>query len=187
MKTKIVLILLFSAFISCSKKEKDNNQFKYFDFSFSNTFETCFSIKVSPNDSVYIREHWNVHDIWDSTNVNIPKGETNYIALISKNDRKTLSELISKTQLKKYDYIYSENYSDGQFYRFYFDKDSIKKSIFIHSYKNDVPKELDSLAKWIYTWKKRVRLIKTNKKLDFFSSQYVLPPPPPPSKTIIKE
>ncbi|MFH7003153.1 hypothetical protein [Flavobacterium bizetiae] len=178
MKIKILLIsfvLLLS--LSC-KKEEAEVKFKYFDFSFSNTFETCFSVKFTPNDSVYIREHWNAHDVWDSTN--IPKGKTNYIAFISQKDKNKLIDLISKTQLKKYNSEYVENYSDGSYYTIYIDKDSIKKSIKIHSHKDDVPKDLDSLANWIYNWKKKVKLIKTDKKLTFFSSESVLPPPPPP-------
>lgn len=178
---KIALLITITTILLGCKKEEALAKFKYFDFSFNNTFETCFSVKFTPNDSVYIREHWNSHDVFDSTN--IPKGKTNYIALINKEDKKTLIELISKTQLKKYDTIYDQNYSDGRSYRFYIDKDSIKKSILIHSYKNDIPKDLDSLANWIYTWKKKVKLIETKKKLEFYSSKYILPPPPPPLKT----
>lgn len=180
MKRILLITVVVFVFLGC-KKEEANVKFKYFDFSFNDTFGTCFSVKFAPNDSVYIREHWNANDVWDSTN--IPKGKTNYIALISEKDRETLSELISKTNLKTYNSIYDENYSDGRFYTFYIDKDSIKKSIAIHSYKSDVPKDLDSLAKWIYNWKKKVKLTQTNKKLVFFSSKYVLPPPPPPIKT----
>ena len=178
---KIILIIAITFIFYSCKKEEAVAKFKYFDFSFNNTFETCFSVKFMPNDSVYIREHWNSNNAYDSAN--IPRIKTNYIALINKKDKKTLIELISKTQLKKYKSEYYENYSDGNFYIFYIDKDSIKKSIAIHSHKNDVPKNLDSLAKWIYQWKKKVKLIETKKKLDFYSSKYILPPPPPPLKT----
>lgn len=180
MKKIALLITITTILIGC-KKEEALAKFKYFDFSFNNTFETCFSVKFTPNDSVYIREHWNGNNAYDSAN--IPRIKTNYIALINKEDKKTLIELISKTQLKKYKSEYYEDYSDGKFYIFYIDKDSIKKSIAIHTHKNDVPKDLDSLAKWIYQWKKKVKLIETKKKLDFYSSKYILPPPPPPLKT----
>ncbi|GAA6765131.1 hypothetical protein AAFH68_10650 [Flavobacterium sp. CGRL1] len=178
MKTKFALIILIVSLLSCSKKEESDNQFKYFDFSYNDTFESCFSIKVTPNDSVYIREHWNSYYIWDSTH--IPKQKTNYIAAMSKTDRKHLSHLISQTQLKKYDSIYDEDFTDGRTYILYINKDSIQKSIYVHSYKNNVPKELDSLEKWIYNWKKKAKLIKTDKNLTFKSSKYILPPPPPP-------
>lgn len=178
---KIALLITITAILFGCKKEEAPAKFKYFDFSYNNTFETCFSVKFTPNDSVYIREHWNGNNAFDSAN--IPRIKTNYIALISKEDKKALIELISKTQLKKYKSEYYQDYSDGEYYIFYIDKDSIKKSIAIHSHKNDIPKDLDSLANWIYTWKKKVKLIETNKKLDFFSSKYILPPPPPPLKT----
>ena len=178
MKIKFLLIILIVSFLSCSKKENSDNKFKYFEFSYNDTFGSCFSIKATPNDSIYIREHWNAYDIWDSTH--IPKEKTNYIAVISKTDRKQLMKLITQTQLKKYDSIYDENFADGMTYIFYINKDSIQKSIYIHSYKNNVPKELDSLGKWIYNWKKKAKLIQTDKKLTFKSSKYILPPPPPP-------
>jgi hypothetical protein len=99
---------------------------------------------------------------------------------MSKTDRKHLSHLISQTQLKKYDSIYDEDFTDGRTYILYINKDSIQKSIYVHSYKNNVPKELDSLEKCIYNWKKKAKLIKTDKNLTFKSSKYILPPPPPP-------
>ncbi|OXA72452.1 hypothetical protein B0A67_07890 [Flavobacterium aquidurense] len=178
MKVKIIFISFVLLLTSCHKKENLNIKFKYFDFTFNNTFETCFSIKFTPNDSVYIREHWNENE----DTAKIPKSKTNYIALISKKDKEILSDLISKTQLKNYKESYNEDYSDGKYYTVYIDKDSIKKLIAIHSHKDDVPKDLDSLAKWIYSWKKKVKLIETDKKLTFFSSESVLPPPPPPLK-----
>ncbi|GAA3760475.1 hypothetical protein [Flavobacterium ginsengiterrae] len=178
MKIKFLLIILIVSLLSCSKKENSDNQFKYFEFSYNDTFGSCFSIKATPNDSIYIREHWNAYGIWDSTH--IPKEKTNYIAVISKTDRKQLMKLITQTQLKKYDSIYDENFADGMTYIFYINKDSIQKSIYIHSHKNNVPKELDSLGKWIYNWKKKAKLIQTDKKLTFKSSKYILPPPPPP-------
>lgn len=175
MKTKIILILLFSVFLSCSKKEKTNDQFKYFDFSFDNSFETCFSIKFTPNDSIYMKEYW----LGSYNNSEFPNQETNYTAIISKRDRKQLYDLIAKLQLEKYDSIYEEDYDDGTTYSFYIIKDSIKKSIYIHTYKDTAPKELDSLGKWIYNWKKKAKRIKINKNLTFKSSKYVLPPPLP--------
>ncbi|MFH6934228.1 hypothetical protein [Flavobacterium sp. FlaQc-30] len=178
-KTSLLVIILF-IFFGC-KKEDDNTQFKYFDFSFNNTFGTCFSIKFTPNDSIYLREHWNSNTAFDS--IKSPKSKTNYIAYLSKKDRRELSDLISKTQLKNYNSMYNEDYTDGRFYIMYIDKDSIKKSIAVHSRKKDVPKELDSLAIWIYNWKKTAKLIETKKKLFFFSSKYILPPPPPPLKS----
>lgn len=172
---KLFLLISISLFCFCCKKE-EKASYKYFEFSYDDTFGSSFSLKFKANDSIYIREHWNSKDIFDSTSS--PRGKTNYIAIITKNQRQTLNNLISKIQLQKYDSLYYENYVDGRTYSLFIDKDSIKKMIKIHSRKN-VPKELDSLGAWIYQFKTKAKLIQTNKKLNFLTSKNVLPPPPP--------
>ena len=172
---KLFLLISITLFCFCCKKE-EKPAYKYFEFSYDNTFETCFSMKITPGDSVYIREHWNGNYIFDS--ITPPIEKTNYIALITKNQRKELNELIAKIQLLNTDTIYYENYVDGRTYSLYIDKDSIKKTITVHSH-NNVPKALNSLGGWIYQFKTKAKLIKTNKKLNFITSKYVLPPPPP--------
>jgi len=175
-RKKILSLIAFSLFCFCSKKEEKPN-YRYFEFSYDNTFETSFSIKFKPNDSIYIREHWNGKTIWDS--ISPPREKTNYIAVISQQQRKVLNYLISKIQLKQCDSIYYENYVDGRTYSIFIDKDSIKKLINVHSH-NNVPHELDSLAAWLYNFKSKAKLIEINKKLNFITAKYVLPPPPPP-------
>ncbi|WP_026712896.1 hypothetical protein [Flavobacterium daejeonense] len=172
---KLLSLIAFSLFcFGCKKEEKTT--YKYFEFSYDNTFETCFSLKFKPNDSIYIREHWNGKTIWDSTTS--PKEKTNYVIIINQKQRKELDALISKIQLRKCDSIYYENYVDGRTYSIFIDKDSIKKLIKVHSH-NNVPHELDSLAAWLYQFKSKAKLIETNKKLFFLTAKYVLPPPPP--------
>ncbi|GGA67946.1 hypothetical protein GCM10008015_05910 [Flavobacterium palustre] len=174
-RIKLLSLIAFSLFCFCSKKEEKPN-YKYFEFSFDNTFGSCFSLKFRPNDSIYIREHWNSKTVWDS--ISPPREKTNYIAIISQQQRKVLNYLISKIQLKKCDSIYYENYVDGRTYSIFIDKDSVKKLIKVHSY-NNVPNELDSLGAWLYQFKTKAKLIETTKKLDFITAKYVLPPPPP--------
>lgn len=175
-KIKLLLLISLSIFSFCNKKE-EKPSYKYFEFSFSNTFGTSFSLKFKPNDSIYIREHWNAKTVWDNTSS--PREKTNYIAVISKKQRQVLNNLISKMPLQKCDSIYYENYSDGRIYSIYIDKDSVKKLITVHSY-NNVPRELDSLGAWLYNFKSKAKLIETNKKLNFVTAKHVLPPPPPP-------
>lgn len=171
MKKGILIIGSVLFFFSC-KKEEPSVGFEYFDFSFDNTFESSYSIQVTPSDSIYIREHWNGYD-----STHVPKAKTNYVALMSRRDREVLEEKVSKIKLKQYDTLYFEDYSDGTTYGFFIDKDSIKKRITVHSH--NAPHQLDSLASWLYQWKKRVKLTETNKSLTFVSSRFVLPPPPP--------
>lgn len=173
MKKSIFLLAIIFIVLGC-KKEESNERFKYFEFSFDNSSKTSFSIQLIPNDSIYLREY-----LIGYLNSEILIREKNYIATISKEDRKQLYSLISKIQVEKYDSIYNSNLKDGRSYHFYIIQDSIKKSIYIHSDKSNVPKELDSLGNWIYKWRKKTKLIKTNKNLIFKTSKYLLPPPPP--------
>jgi len=173
---KIILCSILLVSFSCTKKREAENPIKYFEFSFNNTFETSFSLVYKPNDSLYIREHWSFNDIYDS--VKSPKGKTNYSAKINGKEEKELVKLISSLNLKKIKNGHFEDYSDGDTYAIFLKKDSINKMITVRSL--NAPKELDSLAYWIYHLKSKLILVKTNKKLNFKTAKYVLPSPPPP-------
>lgn len=167
-----MLFILFS----CAEKNEEKNSLKYFEFSFDNTFETCFTLIYKPNDSIYIQEHWSYNDLNDS--VKFPKSKTNYSAKISFEGEKKLIKLVSELNLKNLESKYFEKYSDGITYSIFVEKDSTTKLINVHSH--NVPKEIDSLENWIYKFKKNLVLYKTEKKLNSKTENYVLPPPPPP-------
>jgi hypothetical protein len=182
MKKQVFIILILTILVSCSKNEKD---FDSFEYSFGGTFSTLYSIKFTENDTVFLREHWNTSEIYG--NEKIPKAKTNYYAILTKKQRNKLSELLSKIDFTKIRSEYFEDYSDGSSYQFVIKKDTLKKNVFVHSHK--VPKELDSLSKWICITKKKLKLTETNKKLQFESIRGVMPPPPPPpiEKIILNE
>ena len=169
------MVLIF--LISCSQKKKE---FDFLEYSFKGIFSTVFSITFTENDTVFIREHWNVSERHGKK---FPKAKTNYFAIISKEQRKQLSELLEKIDLKKIKSEYHENYCDGSAYQIIIKKDTLKKTVFVHSH--TVPKELKSLSNWIYTTKENLKLIETNKEYSFtnIDSIFPLPPPPPPIKT----
>lgn len=172
---KIILAFFLFFSISCSRKGEDNT-IRYFEFSFNDTFNTCYTLVYKPNDSLYIREHWNASDIFDS--LAVPKGKTNYSAKINPSDEENLIRLVSQLNLRKLNDEYYENFSDGTTYAIFVDKDSINKLITVHSDKP--PKELDSLAIWTHQLKENLKLNRTEKKFKFKSSKFVVPPPPPP-------
>ncbi|WP_369765397.1 hypothetical protein [Flavobacterium sp. WC2429] len=173
---KIIVILFLFTLISCNKKREEVNTIKYFEFSYDDTFGSSFTLVYKPKDSLYIRQHWSASEVFD--NLKIPKGKTSYSAKIKASDEQNLIRLISKLKLKKLKNEYFEDYSDGRTYTILIDKDSIAKLIKVHSH--NAPKELDSLAGWVYKLKVKLKLTKTEKKLKLKSSKYVLPPPPPP-------
>lgn len=179
MKRAIIFCLLLIS-LSCTKKREKENSVKYFEFSYDNTFETSFTLIYKPKDSIYIREHWSFNDIYDS--VKSPKSKTNYSAKISTENEEELLKLISSINFKNLKNQYFEDYSDGNTYAVFIEKDSITKLITIHSH--NAPKELDSLAHLIYELKKKLILVKTKKKLNIRSAKYVLPPPPPPPRVV---
>lgn len=173
MKKQIFIIAVLTLLISCSKNEKD---FDSFEYSYAGTFSTVFSIKFTQNDTIYLREHWNAKERSDGKK--FPKEKTNYFAILTKEQRSQLSELLKKIDFKKIKSGYYEDYVDGDAYQLIIKKDTLKKTVFVHSY--NVPKELDSLSNWIYKTKENLKLIETNKEFDFKSIKKLLPPTPPP-------
>lgn len=178
---KLILISLLCLIAFGCSKSSNSYSFKTLEFSFSNTFETSFSIKLVPGDSLYIREHWSSNDIYDS--IKSPRSKTNYISKLNAEQLKTLNYLVSKLKLKSYRDEYFDDYVYGSAYSFLIDKDSIKKQVNVHSYK-EVPKELDSLAMWLYRLKSQLALKEIDKNLDFKTAKFVNPPPPPPPPSI---
>ena len=172
MKQKIFIICISIFLISCSDKEKD---FDSFEYSFAGTFSTVYSIKFTDSDTVFMREHWNSGRY---ENGKFPKERTNYFALLNIQQRNELSELLQKINFKKVDSEYFENYSDGSAFQLVIKKGNFEKKIFVHSHK--IPKELDSLSRWINYTKRKLKLTETNREFEFKSVEGLLPPPPPP-------
>lgn len=173
---RVILLIFILTSLSCSRKKEEGNPIKYFEFSYGDTFGSSFTLVYKPKDSLYIRQHWSASEVFDS--LKIPKGKTNYSAKINASDEQNLIKLISELKLRKLKAEYFEDYSDGVTYAIFINKDSIKKSVSVHSH--NAPKELDRLARWIYKFKEKLKLTKTEKELKLKSAKYVLPPPPPP-------
>ena len=173
---KFLLCLTLLTLLSCNRKKEVENSIKYFEFSYNDTFRSSYTLIYKPNDSLYFRQHWSVSDEFDS--LKIPRGKTNYAAKINASEEEKLVKLISALKLGKLKNEYFEDYSDGTTYSIFIDKDSINKLVAIHSH--HIPKELDSLTRWIREFKEKLKIKRTEKKLEFKSSKYVLPPPPPP-------
>ena len=169
------LVATFSLkLISCENSKPVNKKmmFNQFDFSYNDFFSTCFSIKFTQGDTVFIRQHW-ASAFSDSL-----KSNKNYRAILSDPERERLDSFLIKMKFATYDTSYYESYQDGHYYEFFINKDTLKKTIFVHS--DSIPNELKDFGYWIVATKKKLRLVEIDTTLEFGSLKYFLPPSVPP-------
>ena len=158
-------------FRNFSKGDNDKlvKSFQAFDFTYNDVFSTCFSIKFLQSDTALIRQHF------ASSFSDTIKSQTSYYTLLSKADRLTLDSFINTIPFDKYDTSYYQDYQDGIDYEFYIQKDTIKKSIRVHS--DSVPSALTDFKNWIVKRKQTLKLHQVDTTIHFESGKYILPPP----------
>lgn len=163
---------------SCDSFKKPVRQQNYesIHFTYNDVFSTCFSVKFSQSDTAYIRQHF---ASYFSDNL---KSETSYFTLLSKADRITLDSFINILPFHSFDTSYFEDYQDGIDYQFYIQKDTINKSIRVHS--DTVPSALTVFKNWIVKRKEKFHLHQVDTIIHFESAKYVVPPPAPPPPPI---
>ena len=174
MKLFISLIIIILTIIGCdnSKQIDKRQRFKQFDFSYNDFFTTCFSIKFTKSDTVFIRQHW--ASISDTL-----KRNQNYFAILTERERQKLDSFLDKVKFASYDSTYYQSYEDGDYYQFYFANDTMQKTIFVHSH--SIPTELKKFGYWIVATKKNLKhhLADTTNKfgsLKYFIQPVVEPP-----------
>jgi hypothetical protein len=140
MKLFICFTILALTFIGCDNSKQADNAltFKQFDFSYNDFFTTCFSIKFTQGDTVFIRQHL-APAFSDSL-----KSDKYYFATLTTADRLKLDSFLRKMRFSVYDTSYYESYEDGDYYQFFIANDTIQKSIFVHS--DSIPTELKILV-----------------------------------------
>jgi hypothetical protein len=178
MRHFVLLIFLSVTAVMCdsSKYAKPQQTFHSFDFSYNNVFSTCFSIKFTESDTVFIRQHF------ASAFSDTPKSNTSYFAVLTSNDRTKLDSLINQTNFTGFDSLYYQSYEDGIDYQFYLEQNGFKKLIRVHS--DSVPTQLAELKNWIVEKKKALLLHRIDTTIHFESTKSFLPPtvPAPPLK-----
>jgi hypothetical protein len=178
MRYLFILIFPNLTILSCNNQRPSSREklFTSFDFSYNDVFSTCFSIKFTQSDTVFIWQHF------ASAFSDTPKSNTNYYSLLTKSERTQLDSFINHKALLHFDTSYYQSYEDGLDYQFYFDKDSTKKLIRVHS--DSVPFQLETFRRWIVTTKKKLALHQIDTTIIFGSLKNFLPPtiPPPPTK-----
>ena len=178
MKLSLLFCLATFLWTSCDSSIKNVRQdsFQSIDFTYNDVFSTCFSIKFFQSDTAYIRQHFA-----SSFSDNL-KSETSYYTLLSNADKVTLDSFIQTIPFDRYDTSYYEDYQDGIDYQFYFHKDTLKKTIRVHS--DSVPSALRDFKNWIVKRKEKYVLHQVDTTIYFESAKYVVPPPVPPAPTI---
>jgi len=173
MRLIILLAVLRWTFLSCnnSKPLDKPKVFTTVDFSYSDVFSTCFSIKFTHGDTVFIKQHF------APASSDTPKSGQSCYAILSDFDRHRLDSFIDKTNFLMFDTSYYQNYQDGEEYQFFVDKDSIQKTIYVHS--DSIPNELKSFGHWIVNLKKNLKLFAIDTVVNFGSVRHFLPPPVP--------
>jgi len=174
----LLFIALCCAILSCNDQKRTEKQksFKTLDFSYNDVFSTCFSIKFTHGDTVFIRQHF------ASAFSDTPKSNTTYYALLDNSERTQLDSFLIFVNFLKFDTLYYQSYQDGLVYQFYFDNGTTQKLIRIHS--DSVPMQLETFRRWIFYTKRKLLLHRIDTVIDFESLKNFLPPSkiPPPTK-----
>lgn len=146
-------------------------KFHSFDFSYNDVFSTCFSIKFTHTDTVFIKQHF------ASAFSYTPKSGQNYYAILSDSDIQKRDSFINEINFLMLDTAYYEPYADGIEYQFYICKDSVKRLIYVHS--DSVPNNVKSFAFWITDLKKKLKIYPVDKIVRFESVRNFIPPKVP--------
>jgi hypothetical protein len=170
MKFFLLIFWLSFTILSCNNKKHSDKQelFKAFDFSYNDVFSTCFSIKFTQNDTVFIRQHF--ASVFSDT----PKSNTTYYSLLTNSEKTKLDSFVNNTDFLQFDTLYYQSYEDGLDYQFYFDNDTAEKLIRVHS--DSVPFQLETLRRWILLTKKQLLLHQIDTTINFGSLKNFLPP-----------
>lgn len=164
MKTKLLLIFLILALISCSKKEESIN-FPFDSFIFSYSGENYDnSIKFTKSDTVFLQKRF--HN---------PK--ENFYAIIHNEEKLKLNRLLKTINFKKFDSIYfQERLQDGESYLINISKNGRNQMIHIYGY--NAPKELYNFIDSLGKFKPKLKFLPTKQNTDFGDFGPILPPPP---------
>lgn len=167
----ISILCFFSIVVSrCdnSPKAPPKKRFKIFDFSYNDVFSTCFSIKFTQSDTVFIRQHF--APFFSDT----PKSNTTYYALLRNIDKRNLDSFIDHTRFSDFDTLYYQPYVDGVDFQLYFENDTIKNTIRVHS--DSVPDQLNTFMYWTIKRIKTLQLHEIDTIINFESTKNFLVP-----------
>ncbi|WP_337966884.1 hypothetical protein [uncultured Flavobacterium sp.] len=164
---KIISVIIICLFYSCNKKEAVFAP-NFTDFIFVNlSLQENISLKFTGNDTLYFQKRL----------PDLPL--ENYIVVINKQDRDSLTLKINKLDLAKYESIYAQSAGDNS-QVFILNKDGRSKSVCI--IEGSGPEEMIRFGNWLNKLESKYKRIKTTEYIHFWNLQKVVPPPFPPSK-----
>ena len=152
---------------SKSSNKKLGQAFQSFDFSYNDVFSTCFSIKFTQSDTVFIKQHFAF--AFSET----PKSGQSYYAILSNIDKQKIDSFINGINFFILDTIYYESYEDGVEYQFFIDKESRRKLVYVHS--DSVPTNVKNFAFWIADLKKKLKIYPVDTTFSFESVRHFIP------------
>lgn len=167
---KLYCLLILGVLISCENSKSKNKFVDKFVFSVSG-IDSNYSMKFTKSDTVYIERRF-------------PLPTENLYYIIQKKEKENILRLARDIKFSKYDSIYDQylvnHLVDGIGYKFYVEKGSQKKWIYIYG---DIgPKEFYAFSVLLNNLKEKQTLYKTTKKVDFGNLEHIqlpeLPPPP---------
>jgi hypothetical protein len=178
---RLFLLSLLSFLTLCcdNKKPTKRKIFNDFDFSYNDVFSTCFSLKLTQGDTVFIRQHFSLEPS------DLPKKNKSYFAILDKQEREKADSFIKAIDFNRYDTIYYQDYQDGIEYQFYINNDTTKKTVYVHS--GSAPSELFEFSKWIVDTKEHLKYYSIDTTISYGSLKHFLPPAvPPPTRITFK-
>lgn len=152
---------------SQSSKKQLRQPVKSFDFSYNDVFSTCFSIKFTQTDTVFIKQHF-APSFSDN-----PKSRQSYYAILSDSNKQKLDSFLNGINFLLLDTTYKEPYEDGIEYQFFIDKDNVRKLVYVHS--DSIPASVKALAFWIVDLKKKLKIYPVDTTFSFESVRNFLP------------
>jgi hypothetical protein len=155
---------------SCNSGEKRNRQFKAIDFSYFDISPEAFSLRVTQQDLVFIKQYFS------SDSEGHLKDNLTYLGLLKGDIKQRFDSLIAVVDFDKLDSVYESGHIDGDEYRLYIEGDKITKQLYVHRMKP--PKELESLKNMFIKMKSSLALVPFDTTINF----RVNPPEPPPIK-----
>ncbi len=171
---KVAYSIIISCLLVSCGNPKQSRPFKAFDFSYNDVFSTCFSIKFTQGDTVFIRQHFTNLDLGTL------KENKTYYSIVEDDEKNTIDSYLNLIDFQTYNSKYIEGAQDGAEYQFYVVKNNYLKTIYVQG--DNAPAQLHTFAVWLTNFKAKLNLTQIDTAIEFGSLKFFLPPhsqPPP--------